>query len=983
MLEHEKQFSNKASTLKQEIRTATDPHVSTYISASAGSGKTTLLINRILRVALKITKLSSVLCIAFTNAAADEIKSRLCAKASRWMICDEDELISELNDLQGGGATKEEIEKARGLFAQFLQRENSIRIQTIHSFCSSVLKAAVVIDDAGNDIIENGNGGGQATILDKVAKQKMIEEAFDEAMSIDVISDLFLERLAKQWDLGTVKDMVINAIAMPVWRSEPNMQEIHQKCRYVMGLSDLSPEMVDLQDDKGLTGGRPSERHGVIHNIEEYYVKHGYIAFEELTAIIGYEESVVIINEWLMDVGNIEKFHAYSLIFLRQDLKPRVKVKIIAKDDKSWQIIQCQAHELAKVWEKINEQQSFQLLYDFSVLASIVRQKFVDKKRMILALEYDDLLHNTLNLMRDQPHILHNIDNKIDHLLVDEAQDLSLTQWDVIHAITSEFYSGEGARGDTNRTVFIVGDYKQSIFGFQGAEPRVFLGIKDFYHRAFREAKKPWYELELSICYRCHSGILSSVDNVCNGVDLFGFADGGDTDEQTVPPVDHDQLLIKHTAFKEDNSELEYRGYPSDPTFTATEYKPVIFWSFIPEIGEKSNEWFVPTVANPENIASKSMQMANFICKKTLEVMKMSNPKDSILILFRKRSDLLRDLIALLRSNGINVEGEGGKNNLLLADLLAVGRFALQPLDDLNLACLLKSPFVGVNDNQLFELCYGRDISLWQNIRLKKNVASDRGYSKMNHAIDENHKIISDSKSNMGTETEGECGWISSIYQKLCEFLSIPSLSAQEFYINLLLSGDHNRILQSYNGETSKEAFFESFINKLHDYHESRLFGGTLEGFIQWADEREEEFSNLNKYNTCHVSNERICADIRIINHGEMAREDSIAKVKIATVHTAKGSEADIVILADASYTDNVPYEPIIVCDDWFILNASAETACNSLVHIKERRRRARCAEDMRLLYVAMTRAKKALYVVEDGLNTGGWAEIISRYNCI
>ncbi len=106
-------------------------------------------------------------------------------------------------------------------------------------------------------------------------------------------------------------------------------------------------------------------------------------------------------------------------------------------------------------------------------LADAVQADYERRKRAEAALDYDDLIVKTQNLLSRADAaawVLYKIDGGIDHILVDEAQDTNPAQWSIIEALAAEFFAGSGA-SDKLRTLFAVGDEKQSIYSFQGAEP--------------------------------------------------------------------------------------------------------------------------------------------------------------------------------------------------------------------------------------------------------------------------------------------------------------------------------------------------------------------------------------------------------------------------------------------------------------------------------------------------------------------------------
>ncbi len=1034
MLEHTQQFGNKtlSSTSNEESNIATNPLISSYISASAGSGKTTLLLKRILRLALINDNLASILCLVFTNAAANEIKNRLWAKASKWMICSEEDLKIELKELQKQKLSKDQVNKARSLMARLLQRENTIKIQTIHSFCAALLKVAV--KDNQDELMhknnfESFNAFSSYKILTSREKLNLLEKSFDNVMSDDAINQIYLKHLITIYDISFFKEMIFQVLSMPIWESNLSDYDIYLKCEEAMSSTHLIHKVHRQQNKKKDSLQDASiMQNAMASTIIEYYNQYDSVYYNNLCQIISIEKDVATIEAWLQDITNVQKFYSYSYIFLRQDLSPRAKIKVSFSDakqqktkktkksvqnsdsDKNFdknkensekhannekhKIIRLHADTLAQLHDKVKQEQSKQILYDFALIANAMKHDFIIRKSKNAFLEYDELLEQALYAMELNASILYDIDYRINHVLVDEAQDFSHTQWRIVHAITSEFYAGDGAKSDINRTLFVVGDYKQSIFSFQGAIPEEFLLNKKFFKNAFTNANKKWHEVELHTCYRCSKDILVLVDKIFNQVDIFGSA-----------ALNNDDIRfeIKHKAAQKDSIISLNSDFSQEINL-----QPINLWLFEPQTYIKNKDWFIPTKNNPINKMSKSMELAEFISSKTLALIEdiknqihinkqnkinfisqqnhqKNNLLDdleqnqirnqhSILILFRKRSDFLKNLIDVFKHKEVQIEWERDNNHLLFADLIAIAEFVLNPVNDLNLACLLKSYFIGINDDELFYLCYGREVSLWHNINLK------RSHKSVNYEDD-----YCDHNDNHNHQNKKET-WIENVYQQLCKILLLPNFSAKVFYTHLFM----NLYRDFTNIDWINNTFLEAFMIKLNEYHDSRIYGRTLQGFILWAHEREEEFytyaeqkTHIHQKNTEQIFEKSKIDIINATRYNNTKSQVIQPSIKISTVHGAKGLEADIVILADASYTENLPYESILSTKTWFVLNENSDRACNYIKNLKVQREKDRNAEDMRLMYVAMTRAKKAIYLVKDIKQKGGWAEIIANhYEC-
>ena len=132
-------------------------------------------------------------------------------------------------------------------------------------------------------------------------------------------------------------------------------------------------------------------------------------------------------------------------------------------------------------------------------------------------LDFNDLITRTVRLLSRAdvgPWVQYKLDQGIDHILIDEAQDTSPAQWDVVRRLAEEFFSGLGARDNVHRTVFAVGDEKQSIYSFQGADPRHFDEGSHFFGERVRAANGSFERLKLNWSFRSTDDILSAVDRV-------------------------------------------------------------------------------------------------------------------------------------------------------------------------------------------------------------------------------------------------------------------------------------------------------------------------------------------------------------------------------------------------------------------------------------------------------------------------------------
>ncbi len=304
-------------------------------------------------------------------------------------------------------------------------------------------------------------------------------------------------------------------------------------------------------------------------------------------------------------------------------------------------------------------------------------------------LEYDDLIGHTERLLREPgaAWVLYKLDGGLDHLLLDEAQDTAPSQWRIARALTDEFFAGSGAR-DGTRTVFAVGDAKQSIFSFQGADHAAFEDARDGLRIRIEAAGQTWREVPLDVCFRSTAPVLALVDAVF--ADAAARAGVGDA--------------LRHFA---DRSEA-----PGS----------VELWPLAPPPPDESPPlWEAPRqyLGRPTAPEALAEHLALWIAR---EINAGAIRAGEVLVLLRRRNDFARALVRRLKANGVAV---AGLDRMVLTeqpavqDLMALGAALLLPEDDLTLAEVLVSPLGGLSDDSLMELAATRSGHLWDALRAR------------------------------------------------------------------------------------------------------------------------------------------------------------------------------------------------------------------------------------------------------------------------
>ena len=858
---------------------ATDPNISVYVDASAGSGKTKLLVDRIVRMLIYGIIPSKILCITFTNAAAEEMYDRLQSRLISFLTMGEEELKIVLFELNGYIPTTTIIHRARSLFGIFIK--NKPNIQTLHGFCAKILQKMHIIninDDLNNKV---------AKIIDDDEKDTLLRESFNDIITTNDQYEIesSLRVILKQYEPSYVFDLICD-----FWNkiSTANNEQFFSliNCDVNLGIYGLLKETMYNFFQINSNKSTHDLINDYLNSLDEIILQKTItlLAQDNITGKAAAESIKAFLES-----KDHTSFYGYVSIFLTNDYKPRVRLPISTKLAKqSLEIQEFLLSEQSNIYliiEKINCYSAAEVNAAFSILSYAVLKRFNDKKKINNLFEYSDLIRHTINLITssdDKMTLLYSIDLSISHIMIDEAQDLSATQWSLIKAISDDFFAGFGTT-QQNRTIFIVGDFKQAIFGFQGAAPHIFQNIKKFYREKVIGAGKQWYELQLDTCFRCAPEILKIVDIICN-------------QKESQEGFDAENLVITHNSIQ-DNGFGQVQLHEVDISNCKTTEKPA---------------WYIPTEVIPpekeQDISALIAEKIAYIIHQWLKIERKYGPQNiiikpqDILILLRKRSKLQDSLVSELNTLSIpisNLAARAFGHSIYIYDLLAALQFVRQPFDDMNLASLLKSPSFNISDLELFKLCHDRQKSLWEVVQLTKQ-------SELLNQMLQNAEI----------------------------------LDLYEFFTWYILD-----IYKYTNDETTR---FLDYI--LHYQYTTKKVNVSYDGFMIW----------LHK----------------LLTQKQQKPYDN-KSIRITTVHSAKGLEAPIVILADAGLSDTTAIARFAHENDIFILNTKNSPKISQDVFMRYNKKSAK--ENIRLLYVAMTRPKYELHVFGTNKQSSTWYNIIKN----
>lgn len=857
-----------AQTLQQR---ASNPAAHTWVSASAGSGKTTVLVNRLLRLLLgdettPPTAPHRILCLTYTKAAAMEMRVRLEKILAEWATTEATVLQNKLSNLTGEQPSQDMISRARALFARVTDDPNGLRIQTIHAFCQSVLARFPI----------EANVMPGFTALDEYQAAPLFAAALDRAWHSDE---------STAW--RAAKDFLGARYALSQLRS------------ILPGLVRDWPEMPDVIEN---AGG------------EDAYWRACFTALnapEDAKEIwAGQFENDVLpmdfLRAWWKHKPNekLEKFMAlssrereetrynYLQLFLTADMLPRKRLldKTMQQHFAVAQLESALAEQdrLLALVQKSKDQKLAQSSAAMALCTARVAAAYQQIKSERGVLDFADLITRTRQLLTADgmdAWVHYRLDGGIDHILLDEAQDTAPAQWQIIRALSEEFFVDQG-RTERPRSLFVVGDLKQSIYSFQGADAELFHALQvDFAARA-EAAQAEFQIVPLSHSFRTAENLLQLVDTV--------FADGHHTH-----------------ALHGDNGTIQHHSIHTAREGAARIYPPVMavkkqkFEGLLVR-GDDETEYG----HNARLAAQIATRVADWLKQKraVAGTAQAIQPRD-IMILLQQRTTLADMLLSALRAAGVPVLGNDRLQLLdavAVQDLICFCQFLLLPNDDLNLAQLLRSPFIDLNETMLGELAMRRakGQSLWS--ALRENAGAQKIYDYL-------HDWLARAD-------------ILTAYQTLAGMLALPCPAAHSGMAAL-----HARL-----GTEFDDAVHEFLQLALREGDADQPLG--LQAFLDWITRTEIEIKR------------------------DMAQHDENA-VRILTVHGAKGLEAPVVILADASEIPNKPARAVVsdLPAPYFLYAPSKDA--EGPAFDRSGAVAARAAEHQRLLYVALTRASHELHV--------------------
>jgi ATP-dependent helicase/nuclease subunit A len=866
--------------LRGEQALASDPRVHAALSASAGTGKTQVLTARVLRLLLKGARPESILCLTFTKAAAAEMANRIGARLAAWVRLKDSELGTDLLNL-GESNDPRTRERARQLFAKVLDCPGGLKIQTIHSFAQGLLAAFPA---------EAGIVPGFQPIEGR-AEQELVRRTLADLMAEaesncdeGVIGDVqCLSR--RMGEAGAVEYLQACARKPEAMNALGSREGIEPQIRRLMDLPDESVESY-IAHHCGDEGFDCDLLRAVAEANRKWGAQTG----------LGHADTI---DNWLA-LTPIER--AAALTDLRKVvLTEKGVLKVSAGQAKAEPHYESHAGRLAvMIGDLLRIQNGARLACDIAAglrAGQAFARAYTQAKRAAGVADFNDLIEWTRQLLASPgmgDWVRYKLDRQVDHVLVDEAQDTNAAQWEIVEHLVEEYFSGSSEAEQRTRTLFIVGDFKQAIYGFQGTDPERFRVAREMFKAraerlrggedlfSYQRSAQEFRDLSIAASFRSAQPVLDVVDSVIATAGPQALA----LREQPPP----------------------HRAHHRDRPGSVELWEPFAVEQSPDESDEGEERW---VALRDRHYADVLAERIRLMVEEAPVLASTGRPLTAgdILVLVRSRGELASLIVARLFSAGVPVAGVDRLHlhePLAVQDLLAAVKFAVQPNDDLSLACLFVSPLLGWDQERLRTLAYGRKGSLWRELRQRSSEFPEA-------------------------------------YEALSELLRIADFTTPSRFLETILSGPMGgrRKLYSRLGIAARDAIDE-LMNSAIEFERQET--ASLDRFLAW-------FS-------------RGTVDVQR-DPGQPANE-----VRVMTVHGAKGLEAPVVIIADATadparlgrtpLTVDIEVESAGVAP---LLRPKKDERCPPFEEIIAEEEKADLEEHMRLLYVALTRAADRLIV--------------------
>lgn len=665
---------------------ASNPAASAFVSANAGSGKTHVLVQRVIRLLLDGVAPEKILCITFTKAAAANMAERVFTTLGHWVTLDDDALDAAIREAGIAHVGPRLRKSARKLFACALETPGGLKVQTIHALCTRLLQQFPF----------EANVPARFAVLDDRDQNEMMERAnlavfLEAARNPDSATGrALMTAMASAADV-TFKDVVREACLsrdhFMAWTDAAGSAQA--AAAQISAALGVAPEdrLEDVERDIVDGPNLPRERWVDIALILDTGSKSD-------------QDQAARLREALVFSGAAQVDQYLTLFLTDSERTPRKTVvtkKFCDNNPAVGRTLESEARRVLPLIERrralVARDRTEALLY----IATAAAANYRHEKQERGLLDYDDLIDKTLEMLDrvSSGWVHYKLDRGVDHVLIDEAQDTSPRQWDIVAHIISEFTSGAGARDGLVRTVFAVGDEKQSIFSFQGAAPREFDLRRRALQRKFEGAGLKFDPVSFTYSFRSGPAILHAVDQVFREQDIYRSihaVDIGNPIHHALADAGPSQIDLWELAEADDRQDIEGWRAPFDGVAATS-----------------------PEVKLARRIQAEIKALVGSRAMTGAKGDRRPLRYGDMLVLVRRRGNAFDAVIQALKHAGIPVAGADRlklTEHIAIIDLMNLADALLLPQDDLALAVALKSPLFGLDDDDLFNIAWDRNGSL-------------------------------------------------------------------------------------------------------------------------------------------------------------------------------------------------------------------------------------------------------------------------------
>ena len=653
---------------------ASDPGSSAWVAANAGSGKTHVLAQRVIRLLLSGVDPARILCITFTKAAAANMANRVFNELRAWTVLSDAALDAAMHKVGEKRIDAARRLRARQLFALALETPGGLKVHTIHAFCTQLLHLFPF----------EANVAARFEVLDETKENQLLEQlSLNVMMKAADAPDSALGKALAQAVLAAA-DVTFRDLVREVIRQRDKLM------RWVEAAGGVPQAMAQLSQALGVA---PDD---TVAQVEAEILGSSLIASSEWVAV----SDTFLTSDAKGDKDQAARFKALTTLDSTLVLDTYLDIFCTSTRDKTRERIATKGlhgdhpelcerlnKERDRVWALLQRKRAVEArdrsVALFTIAHAVIERFRAEKDRRGL-LDYEDLIDKTLALLTNvsAAWVHYKLDRGIHHVLIDEAQDTSPKQWAIVKALVGEFFAGAGAH-DRKRTIFAVGDEKQSIFSFQGAAPREFADMRTYFEQLHRQAQLPFVPTEFKHSFRSGENVLGAVDAVFK------------------PPDAHAGLTAVLEAPVHEALPQAAPGLVEIWDTTRTDER------------KDKTAWDAPF--DTERSTSGVVKLARRIAGHVALWYGQGRPAKDVLILVRRRGVLFESIIRALKSARVPVAGADRltlTEHIAVMDLMALADALLLPQDDLALATVLKSPLFGVGEDELFKLAYERKVSL-------------------------------------------------------------------------------------------------------------------------------------------------------------------------------------------------------------------------------------------------------------------------------